>query len=164
MEQEINLSDTHEQTPAPGKTTNLHVFNKMVINRIHFPVIEVNETPQPEKLRRGRTRCIRLSRNGVNEKEELKFNAQGRVCSKNASTFASWCGCIVRKRTNAPLMVKDWKDIPKEPIDYEQKMLQLVSVSFFVLTSTTLMDVCCLVIIYILLSPHVYCICVHALF
>lgn len=70
-----------------------------------------------------------LPRNGVNEKQEQKFNAHGCVFSKNASTFASWYGCIVRKRTTAPLMVKDWKGIPKEPIDYQQKMLQLVSVS-----------------------------------
>lgn len=43
-------------------------------------------------LCRGCTRCIRLSRNDINEKEELKFNAQGRVCSKLASMFATWCG------------------------------------------------------------------------
>lgn len=47
------------------------------------------------------------ARNKLNEKEEIKFNGQGRVCSKNALTFASWCGCIVRKRTNAPLMAKN---------------------------------------------------------
>lgn len=79
------------------------------------------------RLCRGRTRCIRLSRNGFNEKEVLKFNSQGKVCSQNVSVFASWCGCIVRKRMNAPLMVSNWKDIYKALIEYEAKMFILVA-------------------------------------
>lgn len=70
-----------------------------------------------------------LSRNGINEKEVLKFNVQVRICSKNASVFASWCGCIVRKRMNAPVMMTVWNDIRKEPMDYEAKMCMLGAVS-----------------------------------
>ncbi len=82
------------------------------------------------KLRRGRTRCIKLSRNGINEREALEFNALGQVCSPNASVFANWCGCIVRRRTNVPLQVKDWKNIPRDPVDFEAKLLDQLAVSF----------------------------------
>jgi hypothetical protein len=83
---------------------------------------------QMVKLRRGRTRCIKLGRNGCNERESLEFNAEGKICSPNATVFANWCGCVVRKRTNVPLQCKDWKDIPKEPVDYEAKLLDVISV------------------------------------
>lgn len=118
-------------------------------------MIEVNETQQAEKLRRGKTRCIRLSCNGVNDKKELNFNAHDRVCSKNASTFASWCGCMIRKKPNALSMVEHWKDIPKDLIDYQQKMLQLVSVSCFSIYSIY-GYVCCYLIVFIFTSDHVY--------
>lgn len=77
----------------------------------------------------GSTKCIKLSKNSVNEKEPLEFNAQGRVCSPNMSIFANWCGILSRRRTNIPLKVRDWKNISKELVDYEAKLLTRVSVS-----------------------------------
>lgn len=59
----------------------------------------------------------------------MEFNAQGRVRISNASAFANYSGILVRRSTNIPLMVRDWKDILKKPVDYENKLLTRASVS-----------------------------------
>lgn len=78
---------------------NLLIFLQLIIQYSHAGLlfcnlntlvvvgIKENVAPLAHKLRSGRTRCIRLSCNGINDKEELEFNAKGRVCSKNVSMF-----------------------------------------------------------------------------
>lgn len=114
MEEPIPVQQGHPLCTFLTHAHKLVMYTTMLITKFSVCSLQItvcfcyaneNVTQLEEKLRQGRTRCIWLSNNGMNEREDLEFNAQGGVCSQNATVFANWCGCGVRKQTNIPLTI-----------------------------------------------------------
>nr|CAD1817942.1 unnamed protein product [Ananas comosus var. bracteatus] len=90
-------------------------------------VVNVANSTRKSKNKRGPTRMLKIWATRDDKLLPQKFNEFDQPIGDDATKFTNFLGTVVRNGNDAPLIYKDWRQVPSE---YKEKLWNLVKLKY----------------------------------